>query len=232
MATEQKAKADNRYFSTMRSKEALGAENAVLTKLAEKQQRAVESAGDLQHSLGIQLVRLVVLSLTPGAVSERGFPIERQADTFCAAGRPPPRRRSPCIRIVSARIRIPSRPSSGRTRSCHCATSSTRGRLPRCAPCPHLALRCETLTPAIYATQINALLGQRIAQAETELAARKKVEEQLSKQEKELKQAKAAKLAVMPSFSSSGSGGGTAEVRELKKYNEDLSVSRYFGTSV
>lgn len=42
----------------MRQKEALAAENAVLTKLAEKQQRMVTSADDLRHSLGVQLVIL------------------------------------------------------------------------------------------------------------------------------------------------------------------------------
>lgn len=57
LSYEQKAKADNRYFTTMRQKDALASENAVLTKLAEKQQRAVEGGADLQHSLGVQLVR-------------------------------------------------------------------------------------------------------------------------------------------------------------------------------
>lgn len=52
----QKAKADNRYFATMRQKDAIAAENTVLTKLAEKQQRAVDGVNDLQHSLNTQLV--------------------------------------------------------------------------------------------------------------------------------------------------------------------------------
>lgn len=58
---EQKSKADNRYFATMRQKEALAAENTVLTKLAEKQQRAVEGAHELQTTTGQQVVRLVLL---------------------------------------------------------------------------------------------------------------------------------------------------------------------------
>lgn len=51
----EKAKADNRYFATMRQKDALAAENTVLTKLAEKQQRVVDAAKEMQHSLGDQL---------------------------------------------------------------------------------------------------------------------------------------------------------------------------------
>lgn len=48
----------------MRQKDAIAAENAVLSKLAEKQQRAVDSATDLQHSLGVQLVRSLLVLLT------------------------------------------------------------------------------------------------------------------------------------------------------------------------
>ncbi|KAM0789473.1 hypothetical protein ACM66B_000293 [Microbotryomycetes sp. NB124-2] len=54
--TVEKTKADNKYFAAMREKEALTAENAVLTKLSEKQQKAVASADDLQDSLRQQLL--------------------------------------------------------------------------------------------------------------------------------------------------------------------------------
>ncbi|GAA5857751.1 hypothetical protein JCM8547_005970 [Rhodosporidiobolus lusitaniae] len=50
-----KAKADNRYFATMRQKDALTNENAVLNKLAEKQQQKVEAANEVQRSLSAQL---------------------------------------------------------------------------------------------------------------------------------------------------------------------------------
>ena len=55
-----KAKSDNRYFATMRQKDAIAAENQVLIKLAEKQARAVEAANDLQHTIGTSLVRPVI----------------------------------------------------------------------------------------------------------------------------------------------------------------------------
>ncbi|KAK4054643.1 E3 ubiquitin-protein ligase bre1 [Microbotryomycetes sp. JL221] len=54
--TIEKTKADNKYFAAMREKEALSAENVVLTKLAEKQQKAITSANDLQDSLRQQLL--------------------------------------------------------------------------------------------------------------------------------------------------------------------------------
>ena len=57
----QKAKADNRYYATMRQKDALASENTVLTKLAEKQQQKVESASEVQHSLSTQLVSILFL---------------------------------------------------------------------------------------------------------------------------------------------------------------------------
>ncbi|GAA5893424.1 hypothetical protein JCM6882_008029 [Rhodosporidiobolus microsporus] len=50
-----KAKADNRYFATMRQKDAIANENNVLTKLAEKQQHKVESATEVQRSIAGQL---------------------------------------------------------------------------------------------------------------------------------------------------------------------------------
>ncbi|BGP40652.1 E3 ubiquitin-protein ligase bre1 [Rhodotorula kratochvilovae] len=50
-----KAKADNRYFATMRQKDALGGETAVLQKLAEKQQQKIESQAEVQRALSQQL---------------------------------------------------------------------------------------------------------------------------------------------------------------------------------
>lgn len=51
----EKAKADNRYFTTMRSAEALKNENTMLTKAVEKQHRATDAVKETQHSLSAQL---------------------------------------------------------------------------------------------------------------------------------------------------------------------------------
>lgn len=42
----------------MRQKDSLVSENAVLTKLAERQQHKVETANEMQHNLSEQLVSL------------------------------------------------------------------------------------------------------------------------------------------------------------------------------
>lgn len=52
----EKAKADNRYFTTMRATEALRSEASVLQKVTEKQQRTSDLEKDKQHSLGAKLV--------------------------------------------------------------------------------------------------------------------------------------------------------------------------------
>ena len=45
----------------MRQKDAIAAENQVLTKLAEKQSRAVDAANDLQHDIANSLDRKSVV---------------------------------------------------------------------------------------------------------------------------------------------------------------------------
>lgn len=70
-------------------------------------------------------------------------------------------------------------------------------------------------------SQLNSLLADRISQAEAEIAQRKRVEEQLTKLTRE--QQRSAKLSV--ASSSSASGNESAEIRELKEHNDDLSVS-------
>ncbi|BGO91969.1 hypothetical protein NBRC10512_001078 [Rhodotorula toruloides] len=51
----EKAKSDNHYFASMRQVDALKNENAVLNKLAEKQQQKVEAAAELHRSIAQQL---------------------------------------------------------------------------------------------------------------------------------------------------------------------------------
>ncbi|BGP25184.1 E3 ubiquitin-protein ligase BRE1 [Rhodotorula toruloides] len=51
----EKAKSDNYYFASMRQVDALKNENAVLNKLAEKQQQKVEAAAELHRSIAQQL---------------------------------------------------------------------------------------------------------------------------------------------------------------------------------
>ncbi|GJN91021.1 hypothetical protein Rhopal_004035-T1 [Rhodotorula paludigena] len=53
----EKAKSDNRYFSTMRQKDSLVSENSVLNKLAEKQQQKIEVAADAQRAISQQLTQ-------------------------------------------------------------------------------------------------------------------------------------------------------------------------------
>lgn len=165
-----RAKADNRYFSTMRQKDAIVAENTVLTKLAEKQQRAVESANDMQHSIGNQLT---------AAEKEITLHINH---------------------VRSHRDKI---------------TDLTREN-------GELVLRNQQNVKHI--TELNSLLADRISQAESEIAARQRLEEQVARNSRELRDAKARGGAGMgsgPIESSSGSGG-SKEMQELKLYSEDL----------
>lgn len=74
--------------------------------------------------------------------------------------------------------------------------------------------------------QLNSLLADRISQAESEIAARQRLEEQVARNSRELRDAKARGGAGMgsgPIESSSGSGG-SKEMQELKLYSEDLAV--------
>lgn len=73
--------------------------------------------------------------------------------------------------------------------------------------------------------ELNALLATRTAEAEAESVTRKLAEEQLAKAERELKQAKAA-IAVNGTATAAAQGANSndsGEVKELKKYNQDLS---------
>lgn len=156
----EKAKADNRYFATMRQKDAIAAENAVLSKLAEKQQRAVDSATDLQHSLGIQL-----------AAAEKEITLHQKN-----------------VRAHQDAITSLKRENT------------------------ELTLRNEQNVKHI--TELNSLLADRISQAESEMAARKRTEEQVARMDRELKLAK---------VQSSTPANDSSQLRELKKYNDDLS---------
>ncbi|KAL8291986.1 hypothetical protein RQP46_001452 [Phenoliferia psychrophenolica] len=170
-----KAKADNRYFATMRQKDAIAAENQVLTKLAEKQSRAVEAANDLQHSIGTSLTN-----------AEREISLQQKH-----------------VRAHQDSLAAVKRENA------------------------ELAMRAEQNGKHI--TELNSLLADRISQAESEMAHRKRSEEQAARIERELRAV--TKSSHAGSASSSGGGGGghngssseSSEVRELKKYNEDLS---------
>ncbi|GAA5865168.1 hypothetical protein JCM1840_003930 [Sporobolomyces johnsonii] len=162
----EKAKADNRYFATMRQKDALVSENAVLTKLAEKQQQKVESTTEQQHSLGQQLT-----------AAEKEITLHQKN-----------------IRAYQDNI-----------------GSLRRDNI-------ELTLRSEQNAKRI--AELNTLLSERISQAESEIAARKRAEEQLAKVERQLQQSQ-AKVASASAAASSSSD--SAEIRELKKYNADLS---------
>ncbi|GAA5936008.1 hypothetical protein JCM10213_002177 [Rhodosporidiobolus nylandii] len=167
-----KAKADNRYFATMRQKDALSNENNVLTKLAEKQQQKVEAANELQRSLAGQLT-----------AAEKEIILHQKN-----------------VRAYQENISQLKRDNA------------------------ELTLRSEQ--NAKHLVELNAALSERITQAEVESAARAKADERVSKLERQLQQAqeKAANAATVASASaSSGAGVDAQEVRELKKYNADLS---------
>ncbi|KAI5476449.1 E3 ubiquitin-protein ligase BRE1 [Pseudohyphozyma bogoriensis] len=155
-----KAKSESRYFSTMRQKEALVAENAVLTKLAEKQQRAVDASNDLQHSLGAQL-----------AASEKEITAHHKN-----------------LRAHQESLSQVKRENA------------------------ELLLRREQSDKHII--ELTALLNERITEAETEQAARKRVEEHISKVERQLKSAR---------LQSSSNTGESSQIRELQQHNDDLS---------
>ncbi|GAA5838520.1 hypothetical protein JCM3766R1_006001 [Sporobolomyces carnicolor] len=162
----EKAKADNRYYSTMRQKDSLVSENAVLTKLAERQQHKVETANEMQHSLSEQL-----------AAAEKEITLHQDN-----------------VRAYAEQISQLRRENS------------------------EALLRSEQNGKRI--AELTALLSERVAQAETEQAARKRAEEQLAKVERQLQQVN-AKAASVTAASSSVSD--SSEIRELKKYNADLS---------
>lgn len=72
------------------------------------------------------------------------------------------------------------------------------------------------------------MLAERIAAAEAEIILRKKMEEQLTKAGRELRDAKGNTRSAPSSI---GQDGDTEEVRELRKYNDDLSVRILVGDS-
>ncbi|GAA5876334.1 hypothetical protein JCM16303_007103 [Sporobolomyces ruberrimus] len=162
----EKAKADNRYFATMRQKDSLFSENQVLTKLAEKQQQKVETASEMHHSLSQQL-----------AAAEKEITLHQDN-----------------VRAYAEQISQLRRENT------------------------EALLRSEQNGKRI--SELTALLSERVTQAETEQAGRKRAEEQLAKVERQLQQA-TAKAATATAVSNTASDG--AEIRELKKYNADLS---------
>ncbi|CEQ41340.1 SPOSA6832_03051 [Sporobolomyces salmonicolor] len=201
VAGPDKAKADNRYFATMRQKDALVSENAVLTKLAEKQQQKVESSTEQQHSLGQQLVRHL-LSVSSPALSA---PLEVKSEDVA-------READGVVRLLQAAAEKEITLHQKNIR----AYQDNIGGLRR--DNTELTLRSEQNAKRI--AELNNLLAERISQAESEIAARKRAEEQLAKVERQLQQSQ-AKVASASAAASSSSD--SAEIRELKKYNADLS---------
>ncbi|GAA6058899.1 hypothetical protein JCM10212_002851 [Sporobolomyces blumeae] len=165
----EKAKADNRYFATMRQKDALENENAILTKLAEKQQQKVDQASEVQHELQVQL-----------AAVEKEITVHQNN-----------------VRAYSEQLAALRRENSD------------------------ALLRSEQNGKRI--AELSALLTERVAQAETEQAARKRVEEQLAKVERQLQQASAKAASTSAAAAAAAPSSDSREIRELKAYNADLS---------
>lgn len=78
--------------------------------------------------------------------------------------------------------------------------------------------------------KLNSLLADRISQAESEIAARQRLEEQVTRTSRELRDAKARGGSGMGSgpIESSSASGGSRELQELKRYSEDLAVRSPF----
>ncbi|GAA6018504.1 hypothetical protein JCM10207_007199 [Rhodosporidiobolus poonsookiae] len=164
-----KAKADNRYFGTMRQKDALANENAVLTKLAEKQQQKVEAANEIQRSIAQQLTS-----------AEKEISLHQKN-----------------VRAYQDNLAQLKRDNA------------------------ELTLRSDK--NAQHLVELNAALSERITQAETECALRSKADERAAKLERQLQTAQEKADAAKAPASSGGGGADPAEVRELKRYNADLS---------
>ncbi|GAA5856425.1 hypothetical protein JCM9279_001716 [Rhodotorula babjevae] len=160
-----KAKADNRYFATMRQKDALSGESAVLQKLAEKQQQKIESQAEVQRALGQQLAHA-----------------EKE------------------ISMHQNNVRAWQEQNSDFKRKN-----------------AELQLRSEQTT--LQVAELTSRLNDRINEAENAARAKSVVEEQLSKTQRQLQQAQAK---VTSAAASSSGSTDPAEVRELKKYNNDL----------
>ncbi|GAA5910720.1 hypothetical protein JCM8208_003545 [Rhodotorula glutinis] len=160
-----KAKADNRYFATMRQKDALHGEAAVLQKLAEKQQQRIESQAEVQRALGQQLAHA-----------------EKE------------------ISMHQNNVRAWQEQNSEFKRKN-----------------AELQLRNEQTT--LQVAELTSRLNDRINEAENAARAKSVVEEQLSKTQRQLQQAQAK---VTSAAASSSGSTDPAEVRELKKYNNDL----------
>ncbi|GAA5837842.1 hypothetical protein JCM11251_004674 [Rhodosporidiobolus azoricus] len=163
-----KAKADNRYFATMRQKDALVNENNVLTKLAEKQQMKVESATEVQRSIAAQLT-----------AAEKEIVLHQNN-----------------VRAYQEHIAELKRNNA------------------------ELSLRSEQNIKQIQ--ELNAALSARITEAETEAASRSSADERVARLEKQLQQTQ-EKLQAAQAVKASAGVTDPAEVRELKKYNADLS---------
>jgi len=62
-AATEKAKADNKYFATMRQKDAADAERKNLQRNLDKQVKVIEKLAETEKSLGKQIVGLPLLLL-------------------------------------------------------------------------------------------------------------------------------------------------------------------------
>lgn len=198
----------------MREKDALSAENAVLTKLADKQQKALASANDLQDSLREQIVSVPSYC---ESVDER----LNWCDSQTAAEKEITMHQQN-VRALQDHVASVKREKAElvlrvEQHSKHVAEVSLGD------VCRSLIIQAD-LTQTHHCTQLKAALGERVSQFEAESSARKRAEEQATKFERDLK---AAKSAASSSLNALGSGtGGTAEVRQLKEYNDDLQVRR------
>lgn len=151
----------------MRQVDALKNENAVLNKLAEKQQQKVEAAAELHRSIAQQL-----------AAAEKEITVQQSN-----------------VRAHQDAILNLKRENT------------------------ELLLRSEQETKQV--AELNKLLAERVQQAENEAAAHKRAEEQLDKLQRQLQQAQ----AKASSAAAAASGvSDPADIRDLKKYNADLTV--------
>ncbi|SCZ89366.1 BZ3500_MvSof-1268-A1-R1_Chr9g10383 [Microbotryum saponariae] len=168
-ATE-KTKADNRYFQTMRQKEALVAENAVLTKLADKQNRALEAGEEARHALGDRL-----------AATEKEITLHQRN-----------------LRLHQDQLALLKRENVD------------------------LTLKHDQQVKVV--AELQALLNERVAQAEHENAGKRRAEESVQRLERDLATAKATvKTQLLTGGGAGSSKDESTQLRELKSFNDDLS---------
>lgn len=189
----------------MRAKESLVNETQVLTRTSDRQLKTIETMNDQRAALVTQLVRDILIAFVLlihdlQTSAEKSVTLSDQR---------------------AAAYRKELQTATQQKDAIALAHASQARRLQEVCNCPKLSV-CPT-DPLFV--QIDSLLKERTSQVEYEIGKQKRLEEDLTKLDRQLQKQTEANAALASSMSNAKTSmTPSAKVEELEQHNEDLTV--------